>query len=702
MESTSDVARELHYNNEDDNEEDDNLITNLHRDGKVRLRDIKSAQRENQYIDNQIASANLYLHNPKACQQAFLESGPLGLFFLFIPKRFIDGFIFKAMKEALEAKQSGQRTKIVLTTKALCCVLGLDIALLLCNSTQMKELWSTKLFLGSSAFSSTMSRDTFVTIRGSLRIYSQSMARNPDDPMWTCRAAMSHILRNFSSVAQPVGPVALDEASCPTKAKTRASTYIPSKPDKFAIRFYAVVRWSYTYTFGLFDNGSGNMTSQTPADRYLKIFGELTSSFNQLCQATKSRIRNACPVAVDSASMLWVLMMGLLYRALIAANTVRPRESMPQTVVYMDNFYTRHSLARAIDEYTDGNIKVTGTVRLNLVDKVNKNNVTMAIKYLENKDRGSWVLVKAFTGVVHPDRSKQQAKEKTKEYAKTLPRMKVGFEVADIIEIEKEYAIAADCCGYIVYLDKKPVVFYTNDLFGTPSKTSLYQDDPEAIEKVHGLATMWRWVGHSLHIRASFRAPAPVVAYNLFMNGVDRADQMRATNACKRKETVLSIQVWHFLQDICILNAFNVYLKLREMKLIEVEEKDDTEEGNDEEGDGVEKLSTARKLCEFKRQLACSLCTPYAEIYQQSRKTPKSSRKRGTPSTSGSSVPASAIRMRQLQDNDNIFLVRIGRIIIVSKNLLVLFYHLFDVMLNDLLVDFQKINGLAIRFSVED
>ena len=59
MESTSDVARELHYNNEDDNEEDDDLITNLHRDGKVRLRDIKSAQRENQYIDNQIASADL-------------------------------------------------------------------------------------------------------------------------------------------------------------------------------------------------------------------------------------------------------------------------------------------------------------------------------------------------------------------------------------------------------------------------------------------------------------------------------------------------------------------------------------------------------------------------------------------------------------------------------------------------------------------
>ena len=633
MESTSDAAVRLNYDNDDANEEDDDEITSLHRDGKVKLGDISKNRSENQYIDNQIASSDLHLHDPKACQQAFLESGPLGLFLLFIPPRFIDRFIFKATKQALEEKQSGQRAKIVLTTKALRCVLGLDIAMSLCNSTQMKELWSQKMFLGSSAFSSTMSRDTFVAIRGSLRIYSQSMAKNPDDPLWSMRAAKSHILRNFASVAQPIGPIALDEASCPTKARTRASTYIPSKPDKFAIRYYAVVGWTYTYTFGLWDNGSGSTVNQTPAEQFLKLFGELTCSFNQLCQATKSRIRNACPVAVDSASMLWVLMLGLLYRALVSAKSTRPREKIPPTIVYMDNFYTRHSLGRAIDEFTDGNIKITGTVRLNLVDKINKTNVTKAMKYLDGKPRGSWVLVKAFNAVVHPEKEKQKQKEKQKEYSKTLPRMKVGFEVSDIVEIEKEYAIAADCCGYIVYLDKKPVVFYTNDLFGTPSKTLLYDNDEEAVEKVHGLATLWRWIGHSMHIRHAFKAPAPVVAYNLFMNGVDRADQMRATNACRRKEYQLSLQVWHFLQDLCILNAFQVYLKLHQMKLIEVEE------GNDG------KQSNAMKLREFKRQLACALCSPYAELYQQGKRTPKSGRKKGTPPSSGS-VPASAVRSR--------------------------------------------------------
>jgi hypothetical protein len=38
-----------------------------------------------------------------------------------------------------------------------------------------------------------------------------------------------------------VGVSALDENSCATKARTRAKTYLPSKPDKYAICFYAVV-----------------------------------------------------------------------------------------------------------------------------------------------------------------------------------------------------------------------------------------------------------------------------------------------------------------------------------------------------------------------------------------------------------------------------------------------------------------------------
>ena len=52
------------------------------------------------------------------------------------------------------------------------------------------------------------------------------------------------------------------------------------------------------------------------------------------------------------------------------------------------------------------------------------------------------------------------------------------------------------------------------------------------------------------------------------MDGVDRADQMRATNASWQKETRLSMTLFHFLFDICLLNASQVYKNLYHMRLV--------------------------------------------------------------------------------------------------------------------------------------
>ena len=40
--------------------------------------------------------------------------------------------------------------------------------------------------------------------------------------------------------------------------------------------------------------------------------------------------------------------------------------------LFCDNYYTRHSFAIAIDKLTDGETKVTGTMRLNYIDGINK------------------------------------------------------------------------------------------------------------------------------------------------------------------------------------------------------------------------------------------------------------------------------------------------------------------------------------------
>ena len=128
------------------------------------------------------------------------------------------------------------------------------------------------------------------------------------------------------------------------------------------------------------------------------------------------------------------------------------------------------------------------------------------------------------------------------------------------------------------------------------------------------------------------------------MNGVDRADQMRGTNACSQKEKRLELTLWHFLVDFATLNAYQVYLKLWSMKMIEVSEK---ESGDEEENEGNQ--NTAMSLREFKRQLAESLCSPYAEEYQ-AKKTPKSARMK-TPVSAR--IPASAMRTRRpLEDGE--------------------------------------------------
>ena len=65
-------------------------------------------------------------------------------------------------------------------------------------------------------------------------------------------------------------------------------------------------------------------------------------------------------------------------------------------MVFMDNFYTRHSLARKIKQLTKDEIKVIGTVKLNLLDAYNKKNVTEAIQIMQNMPMGSWLLVQCF------------------------------------------------------------------------------------------------------------------------------------------------------------------------------------------------------------------------------------------------------------------------------------------------------------------
>ncbi|POM63840.1 Reverse transcriptase, partial [Phytophthora palmivora] len=58
------------------------------------------------------------------------------------------------------------------------------------------------------------------------------------DPRWRCRDTMEYFQKRFAEFAVPIGVSSINEMPVRTKARTRANTYLSSKPDKYGVRFY--------------------------------------------------------------------------------------------------------------------------------------------------------------------------------------------------------------------------------------------------------------------------------------------------------------------------------------------------------------------------------------------------------------------------------------------------------------------------------
>jgi len=109
------------------------------------------------------------------------------------------------------------------------------------------------MFSGHPDFKSVMGRNRFEKIRACLNLKLEGVVGDrfsTIDPLHSARRLLDEVSKFFCKVAVPTGTSALDEASCRSKARNRAISYLPSKPDKFAIRFYCVVgKISFTRTF---------------------------------------------------------------------------------------------------------------------------------------------------------------------------------------------------------------------------------------------------------------------------------------------------------------------------------------------------------------------------------------------------------------------------------------------------------------------
>ena len=68
----------------------------------------------------------------------------------------------------------------------------------------------------------------------------------------------------------------------------------------------------------------------------------------------------------EKASALWMTQVGHM--------TLKMKNTSPEKKRYLfcDNFYTRHKFGNAINKLSDGDIKITGTIRFNFIEPINK------------------------------------------------------------------------------------------------------------------------------------------------------------------------------------------------------------------------------------------------------------------------------------------------------------------------------------------
>jgi hypothetical protein len=312
--------------------------------------------------------------------------------------------------------------------------------------------------------------------------------------------------------------MALDEVTVRCKARSKAVSYIPSKPDKWGIRLYAVCAWDHHYIFSFWDNGTGNTTGEDPARNY--------AFKHNIRHVQEAMVTRKLLPANNTARPLWALMQAHM----CVQDDVAPTTENTRLVV-TDNYYTSPVLAKAAQALSQGNVLSLGTVKLTNQSKENQDQIKKGTRLLETAPKGTWVLLQVF--------------EKVPGHGTGANRIPASIQVQ-----EK--------AGFICFKDRGSVVFYCNDLAYTPPSDVNYADDPVTIDCVRGLAPLPRWTGTEIIRRSVIMVPAPIVAYINFMNAVDKVDQVRSSTALLRRERRVSMSLFSWVLDAAIINTFAV------------------------------------------------------------------------------------------------------------------------------------------------
>lgn len=126
-----------------------------------------------------------------------------------------------------------------------------------------------------------------------------------------------------------------------------------------------------------------------PLHRYHNVFPDIGKMIHKLFEE-RTDDNDDCPVTKESSAALWAFM---------ASQQVKRFPDGTRRVLHCDSFYTRHAFGRALSQLTEGSMKLTGTIKMNLVDALNKIQILLAKQLLADSPKGTWALVPAFDAV---------------------------------------------------------------------------------------------------------------------------------------------------------------------------------------------------------------------------------------------------------------------------------------------------------------
>ena len=173
-------------------------------------------------------------------------AGPLDYFSLFVPEEIYERMARETNAYAELCQQDkGERDSAWTETSGeeIRAYLGLNIVMGASPRHQYEDYWKDDDFLGCVGFKSVMSRDRYAKLTQYLHLNSAASRQHRDHPEYhpinRVKPLYDVSRANFKEFYQHSTEISIDEAMKGFKGRTELRQYMPAKPEKFGIKFWA-------------------------------------------------------------------------------------------------------------------------------------------------------------------------------------------------------------------------------------------------------------------------------------------------------------------------------------------------------------------------------------------------------------------------------------------------------------------------------